>query len=109
MLTARKLADVSTKHITRDDCLILEANAGVDRDPSAFPLRVSAYEYGFYIPIPCLTDDKNTVEELRNDLREAGMSDAFITLIHQAMNEQVFVLNLDSDGEEVEELKTFEW
>lgn len=107
MLTARKLADVSTKHITRDDCLILEANVA----SATFPLRVSVYEYGFYIPIPSLadTEKEGTLEDLRKDLLEAGMSAEFFTLIHQAMKENVFVLNLDSDGEEVEELEAFDW
>lgn len=112
MLTARKLADVSTSHITRDDCMVLEANSDVDQDPSAFPLRVSKYEYGFFILIPSLADtEKNgtTLDDLRKDLLEAGMSEAFVTLIQQAMKERFFALNIDSSGEEVKELEKFDW
>lgn len=117
MLTVRKLADVSTGHITREDCDVLEANASADSTP-AFPLRVTKYEYGFYIPIPSLRDMETGIESqdqvgildtIRKDLLEAGMSEAFVTLIQQAMQEGIFVLNLDKDGEEVEELEKFDW
>jgi len=117
MLTARKMADVSTCHITRDDCLILEANAEAGSDPCfqnsipAFPLRVSKYEYGFYVSVPSLEDSQQagTLDDLRKDLLAAGMSEAFITLIHQAMKERFFAVNLDKDGEECEELVKFNW
>lgn len=109
MLTARKLADVSTSHITRDDCMVLEANSDVDQDLSAFPLRVSKYEYGFFILIPSLADTEKNGTTLGKDLLEAGMSEAFTTLIQQAMKERFFALNIDSSGEEVEELEKFDW
>jgi len=87
--------DVSTLHITERDNELLQDND--------FPMSVYEYECGYFIHAAGSFED--AVENLRN----FGMSEAFITIWKHARDLDCWFLRLDADGTEFEEFETFEW
>ena len=102
-----KYADVSTRHVTRQDDLTLGRIAAEQaRDEGDFPVRVAAYPGGYFIP---LGDGREWLDETREDFKGAGLSAAFVTLLEYCVGKKVSVLRLDADGITVEALEKFDW
>jgi len=96
-----KYADVSTGHMKQEDSELLH-----DLGDARFPMSVAEYEHGFFIPLPTLEDFHDHVKA---DLLKAGMSDAFCNLCEHCIKAGCFVIRLDTDGGDIEELPKFDW
>jgi hypothetical protein len=96
-----KFLDASTGHITYEDSLkLLE-------DPVSFPCRVIPHVFGWWINVP---EMKLWVEEPMADwIREQGYSEGIISMLIFARDNNCWWVNLDRDGEQIEELEEFEW
>ena len=86
--------DASNGHITVHDNELLIAKADL-------PFRYTAHEYGYTIWL--------SSELERQDLKESGISDDFVTLIMYAKDLHCGIINLDSDGERHPELHLNNW
>ena len=88
---AEKFLDASTGYITDEDRLKL-----LD-DPTAFPTRVIPHEFGWWINVPSIEyleeDDK------LHQIKQCGYSDLFVNLIKFAAKHDCWCINLDCDGE----------
>lgn len=105
MIPSHKLADMSTSHVTQKDSELLGSWVARPETPS-FPLHVhNKSEWGWYIIVP----PKDEFAETARDLRIAGISEAFITLLHYLSKHDFMLLCLDRDGEVEEDFLTFEW
>ncbi len=90
----------STKHITKEDAVSLEAMAG--SDPS--PLIVYDMGYGYLIYTGQLVADED-----KKEMVEAGLSEACINLLFWSRDNDCVYLHLDGNGAEYDNLPTYEW
>lgn len=89
-----KYIDVSMIHVTRDDVVLLENDA--------LPLVTLQYEEGFWILVP--------IEEGSSDeIMEAGGSAYLIDVLDRAYELDCYWVKLDRDGNEYEDLRTYNW
>jgi hypothetical protein len=94
-----RYADVSTKHITEADDIVLHRLAA-----SAGPTWVSAFrwgteQYGWYISVEGVLDEENL----------AAFSAGFRYLINEAHQADVNYIRFDRDGTTYDNLETFDW
>jgi len=89
-----KYLDVSTSHVTPDDCDLL------DRDE--LPLVVLPFDEGYWILVP--------IEEgFEDELLGAGGSRYLIDVLERAADLDCYWVKLDRDGNEYEDLRTYNW
>jgi hypothetical protein len=94
----RKMLDVTTAHLRRQDRHVMEALAVEQNAEDGFPRpHVYKQEYGWYISTGIMYGE--SVEDGENDLREAGFSEEFIKLIVHAHSLDCALVNFDSDGD----------
>lgn len=88
-----EVADVGTAHITAEDADLL--------DDGMNPIKPAVMfgPHGWLIWTRTPTDE----------MRERGLSDAFLALIERAKAEGFVYLYLDSDGATYADLPTFDW
>jgi hypothetical protein len=92
----QKMLDISTRHITPGDATLLG-----ERGFHEFPLTVYLKrEYGWFILV------SEDVEE--DELREAGLSEAFVNVFRYAKAAGAGWIMLDADGDIVQ-LPTNDW
>ena len=89
-----KYIDVSTVHVTPDDCVLL--------DNDALPLVVYQYEEGYWILVP--TEDGEI-----DDVMNAGGSVYLTDILWRAFELDCYWVKLDRDGNEYEDLRTHNW
>lgn len=96
-LTIHTYADVSTRHVTKNDCDLLY--------DGVWPLTSAYYDTGYFLALP--GDDllDGTIQELQ----DCGFSDAFCHLVRTACEAGCYVLRLDGDAPKVDGLPTFDW
>jgi len=97
----RHFLNISTGHIPKADNDRLQA---LDRESHDFPVRVIHHEIGWFINCP-----SDSARETDAELRQRGMSDAFLGIMRLARQHDCWWINLHGDGEDVEGLPTFEW
>ena len=90
------VGDVSTHHITLRDSLAL--------DRETVPGQIGNFEYGHVVLTHPKVDEKRT-----RALRDFGMSEAYIRLLHVAYAQGYYYLMIDRDGPVVEGLEQFNW
>jgi len=96
-----KFMDAGTFHITYEDSLKLLEDSG------NFPTRVIPHEFGWWIHVP---EEKLWAEDSIADcMRAQGYSDAIISMLIFARDNDCWWVNLDCDGEFVEGLEVFKW
>lgn len=100
-LTLATWLDVSTRHITKQDSLLLDGDCDAS-PPAAVVFRKE--DQGHVVHVP--HDD---VQESEQELREAGYSPEFIRLLQIARAEGASWVCLHSDGSETEILPSFDW
>jgi hypothetical protein len=96
-----RLLDCSTKHITLDDARMM------DDEPAGsapFPC-LGVLNHGYLLWVPGLAE----FEEQAQSARESGFSDAFVALLKYASSLGVERVQLDSDGDELDGLPSFDW
>lgn len=103
-----KMLDISTVHITKSDADLLEADAAgiIAYDKSSYKDGELDDRYGWFIHVPDQTID---VEDCQYSCREAGMSEAFVNLVGYAHKQGCYWICLDRDGDDIDDLPTFEW
>jgi hypothetical protein len=99
-MAIEKYLDISTGHITYEDSQTLLWKH------ESFPTRVIAHEYGWWI---CVYDKKTQKESVYPGMRKQGYSEAFIDMMRMAADANCSWINLDSDGDYLEGLETFDW
>ena len=90
------VADVGTIHITKTDAEFL--------DQSCVPRQIGKYEYGYAVR----TCPKTNVEHTEQ-LRQHGMSEAYIHIVNLAYDQGCHYLIIDRDGATIPGLEKFEW
>lgn len=90
------VGDVSTHHITLQDSLTL--------DRGDVPDQIGNFEYGHMVLTHPRCDEKRTTR-----LRQFGMSEAYIRLMHCAYAQGYYYLMIDQDGPVVDDLDKFDW
>jgi len=121
-----KLLDVSTCHITQKDSELLAQDA-LEGDEAArihglplpkggkvSPFIVYAYPEGFRVwtgfPVRSFApNDNEYINEAFADARKVGYSEALLTLIRVAAENDCRFLLLDRDGQEYEQFESFDW
>ena len=96
-----KIMDVSTRHITHDDSLLLhdECDACL---PAVIAFRKD--DTGYFVHV-----SHDDVEETERAMCEAGYSQAFINLVRVARAEGACMLCLDGGSASSEKLPVFDW
>ena len=87
------VADLSTKHVTREDARLLE-ECGV-------PDQIGKYDYGYVV--------RTIGGQKPNALLIHGMSQAYVNLLQQLYRRNIHYLFLDQDGEIVDGIRHFDW
>ena len=94
-----KILDLSTDHITADDAMWL---SNVE-----LPIRVIKHDYGYFINV--VEESLTEMEERLVELEEFNFSKAFILLYRYAIHLNCSWINLDQDGELIDNLEQFSW
>ena len=95
--------DASTGHITDRDSEVLCQLAA---NPSSLGTTISEYDRGWFIAVPEESDGR---PDFYNLCRDAGLSEAFINLVAHVRDVECQVLRLDTDGDVLDDLPTFDW
>ena len=98
-----KFLDASTGYITYEDSEMLMAYA------DSVPARVIRHNYGWFISICSLSRCPEHRAFVLKTMREYGYSQSFIDLLKHAAQNDCWWINLDRDGEDVDELEQNEW
>lgn len=97
-MAVEKFLDAGTTHILARDSDLLYL------DPRLFPARVIPHDYGWWINVP----EEKILEEYIPLMFDAGFSLAFVKLMRQACNLGCWWINLDIDGDVLEDLESFD-
>lgn len=92
--------DVSTAHMTARDNEIL---ASVPNH--MLPVTVTEHEYGYFVQF----SEDVPMEDISEQSRAAGLSDAFVGVLRYARERHCFLINLDADAEQVDNLPAHDW
>ena len=94
----RKMLDVTTAHLRRQDREVLDELAAVQNDEGGFPVpHVYRQECGWYISAGVMYGGED--DEAANVLRDAGFSEDFIALMAHAQSLDCAIVNFDRDGD----------
>lgn len=109
--TLRTHLDMSTGHVTKEDMDLLgdDAMAEIDQDGPGATVPVGVYKYGAILFVLHYHDEPEEQEQYLKEVRDAGYSEAVVTLIKLAWSLDVDMIRLDRDGEFYDGLPTFEW
>ena len=102
-MTIAKFLDLSTKYLPFDDIKILMTHADGTMPSGLIAIQ---HNHGYFIHVEL---DAKRAEELASELRAYGFSDAFIAVLRHARQHDCWWLNLDADGEDEDDLPTFDW
>ena len=91
----KRMACVSTAHITREDVELLEEWAKDGAKDS--PVLVAEYQYGFFLYV---WEDDETDEKF---------SESMLAILENCRKMRCWYLQLDADGPKYEELKEHDW
>lgn len=99
--SARRMIDLSTAHIEKDDMRVFGMLGNMKP-------RAVSHEYGLIVFV---NSDPNSLDEAVACMKAEGVSDAFIAIYAAAakMGGDVMAINFDRDGEIQEGLPTFDW
>jgi hypothetical protein len=115
-----RFADVTTGHMTRQDCLLLEGGAKSvflrstvqtarsmpDSMTYSGPI-VYAYAEGFFVHV---SNEKEYLEEgLTFASNGIGFSDQFKRIMREAHRQKLWFVRFDADGADYDRLETFAW
>lgn len=90
------VGDIGTGHITLSDSLTL--------DKGEVPYQIGNFEYGHVVLTHPKKDTKRSQE-----IRAAGMSEAYVRLLNIAYAQGYYYLMIDRDGPTIDGLDHFEW
>ena len=97
-------ADVSTRHITKEDAERLDELALELMYGGRTPVTIAKYPEGYFLSVPSeLTLDDEDFK------RAMGVSDALIGLMVYLSELDVHILRLDADGTRHDNLPKFDW
>jgi len=96
-LTTHDYTDVSTSHVTQKDMELLEKDS---RSYGGNPVFAYPYDEGAFVLVMDSPDyDLDTI-------RAYGYSTLFVSLLEKALAQNCYMIRLDSDGEEHDNLET---
>mgnify|MGYP003396161670 CR=1 FL=1 len=100
-------AMLSTSHITKDDSVLLTKLSSDDSESIEKGILLTCYAHpaGYFMPLDYAVVDYSQLLLLM----AAGYSLAFVQLISRLSDQGVELLQMDSDGEIVDEFPTFDW
>ena len=105
-----KVFEASTSHITKKDDKLLRKEDLVDI--SVYNVAGGGTHYGYLI-YTGLEDNSSINEQIdkptKDAILKAGFSKNFVSLLDRAKKNGCKFLQLDCDGVEYEDLKTFDW
>lgn len=97
-MAERKMLDVTTAHLRRQDREALEALSAAQNEDGGFPVpHVYKQEFGWYISAGVMYGGED--DEAANTLRDAGFSEEFIAMMVHAQTLDCAIVNFDRDGD----------
>ena len=97
-MSIRSFLDISTAHITERDASIL--------DEMSCNLTIIPYqEYGWFIHVP----DKEQLQFMIGDIKDSGLSRAFIQIITYAQEKGCDYILFDRDAPTISHLPIYDW
>ena len=105
-----KALDVSTSHITEEDAKLLESSTsqGEVHFGLGYPTIVYSYPEGYFV-YAHVGDNAAEVRDFNKACRAAGYSEAFLKVMQMARRNGCKYAQLDCDGIEYPQLKTYKW
>ncbi len=92
--------DISTAHVTARDSEILGSLPN-----HVLPVTVTEHGYGYFVRF----SEDVPMEEIAEKSRELGLSDAFVGVLRYAKERRCFLINLDADAEQADDLPAHDW